>query len=184
MDDVVVVQDGDFVGVVAPSTFLANQAIEAITSTAQWEHPEHPSSDELFDHLEKTAKGGVPENPFADELSSAAKTVKATYHVPYVQHCPMEPRAAVAEWADNKLTVWTATQGPFAVRSELARALKISEDNIRVITPDFGGGFGGKHSGECAVEAATSRPSGWQARFCSLDPRRANSPGPIFAPLA
>jgi isoquinoline 1-oxidoreductase len=66
----------------------------------------------------------------------------------------MEPRAAVAEWDGGKLTVWTATQNPFGVRSELARAFEIPEDKVRVIVPDFGGGFGGKHSGECAVEAA------------------------------
>jgi CO/xanthine dehydrogenase Mo-binding subunit len=154
MEGVVVVQDGQFVGVAAPSTYLANQAIEALAGTADWEHPVHPASDELFAHLEKTAKGGVPENPQADELSSAAKKVKQSYQVPYVQHCPMEPRAAVAEWQDGKLTVWTGSQGPFNVRSELGRALKVAEDNIRVITPDFGGGFGGKHSGECAIEAA------------------------------
>jgi CO/xanthine dehydrogenase Mo-binding subunit len=154
MEDVVVVHEGDFVGVAAPTTYLANQAIEEIAKTAEWEHPDHPSSSQLFEHLEKTARGGVRENPFKDELAAAAKTVKQEYHVPYVQHCPMEPRATVAEWNDGKLTVWTATQGPFAVRSELARAFRIAEENIRVITPDFGGGFGGKHTGECAVEAA------------------------------
>jgi isoquinoline 1-oxidoreductase subunit beta len=154
MNDVVVVHEGDFVGVAAPTTYLANQAIEEIAKTAEWEHPDRPSSDKLFEHLEKTARGGVPENPFKDELAAAPKTVKQEYHVPYVQHCPMEPRASVAEWNDGKLTVWSATQGPFAVRSELARAFRIAEENIRVITPDFGGGFGGKHSGECAVEAA------------------------------
>ena len=66
----------------------------------------------------------------------------------------MEPRAAVAEWADGKVTVWTATQNPFSVRSEVARAFSLAEDKVRVIVPDFGGGFGGKHSGETAVEAA------------------------------
>jgi isoquinoline 1-oxidoreductase len=66
----------------------------------------------------------------------------------------MEPRAAVAEWIDGKLTVWTATQNPFGVRGELMRAFRLGEDRVRVIVPDFGGGFGGKHSGECAVEAA------------------------------
>ena len=66
----------------------------------------------------------------------------------------MEPRAAVAEWEDGKLTVWTATQNPFGVRGELARAFGLPDDRVRVIIPDFGGGFGGKHSGECAVEAA------------------------------
>ncbi len=93
MDEVVVVHEGDFVGVAAPTTYLANQAIEEIAKTAEWEHPDHPSSDKLFEHLEKTARGGVPENPFKDELAAAAKTVKQEYHVPYVQHCPMEPRA-------------------------------------------------------------------------------------------
>ena len=66
----------------------------------------------------------------------------------------MEPRAAVAEWADGRLTVWTASQQPFGVRAELARAFRLTDDRVRVIIPDFGGGFGGKHSGECAVEAA------------------------------
>ena len=40
------------------------------------------------------------------------------------------------------------------VRRELANAFHVSEDHVRVIVPDFGGGFGGKHTGECAVEAA------------------------------
>jgi isoquinoline 1-oxidoreductase len=67
----------------------------------------------------------------------------------------METRAAVAEWTDDgKLTVWTGTQNPFGVRGELARAFSIGEEKIRVVVPDFGGGFGGKHSGECAVECA------------------------------
>ncbi|HEV2973347.1 MAG TPA: molybdopterin cofactor-binding domain-containing protein, partial [Pirellulales bacterium] len=51
-------------------------------------------------------------------------------------------------------TVWTSSQNPFGVRSELARAFSLAEDKVRVIVPDFGGGFGGKHSGEAAVEAA------------------------------
>jgi isoquinoline 1-oxidoreductase len=66
----------------------------------------------------------------------------------------METRAAVAEWEDGKLTVWTGTQNPFGVRGELARAFHISEDQVQVITPDTGGGFGGKHTGEAALEAA------------------------------
>jgi isoquinoline 1-oxidoreductase len=52
------------------------------------------------------------------------------------------------------LTVWTGTQRPFGVREELAEAFHISEDKVRVIVPDTGSGYGGKHTGECAVEAA------------------------------
>ena len=67
---------------------------------------------------------------------------------------PLEPRAAVAEWHDGKLTVWTGTQRPFGVRSELAEAFRIPEDRVRVIVPDMGSGYGGKHTGEAAIEAA------------------------------
>src|SRR5207249_1566209 len=54
----------------------------------------------------------------------------------------------------DKLTVWTGTQRPFGVRSELAETFHIPEDKARVIVPDTGSGYGGKHTGECAIEAA------------------------------
>ena len=88
------------------------------------------------------------------ELTQAAKTLRQTYHVAYVQHAPLEPRTALAEWTDGKLTVWTGTQNPFGYHRELARAFRLPNDHVRVIVPDFGCGFGGKHTGEAAVEAA------------------------------
>lgn len=150
---VVVVQDGQFVGVAAPTSFGAGKALAAISATAKWETTPQPSSSEIFEYLRKNAQGGVPPNPFAG-MPGAAKTVRRTYHVPYVQHAPLEPRAAVAEWRGGTLTVSTASQNPFGVRRELAAAFHLSEDDVRVIIPDFGGAFGGKHTGECAVEAA------------------------------
>jgi CO/xanthine dehydrogenase Mo-binding subunit len=60
----------------------------------------------------------------------------------------------VAEWNDGKLTVWASTQNPFGHRSEVVRAFHITDDQARVIVPDFGAGFGGKHTGEASVEAA------------------------------
>src|SRR5688572_22806759 len=156
MKDVIAVQDGGFVAVAGPNTFAADQALDALAGAAKWETAPHVASKNLYDHLRKTARGGVPANPFGDELSKAAKKLKQTYNVAYVQHAPMEPRAAVAEWSadGHSLTVWTATQAPPRVRGELVNAFKIPEDRVRVIVPDFGGGFGGKHTGECAVEAA------------------------------
>jgi CO/xanthine dehydrogenase Mo-binding subunit len=128
--------------------------LDALAKTAKWETVSNPSSKELFEYLKQNAEGGVPENPFADELSKAAKALRANYQVAYVQHAPLEPRAAVAEWNDGHLTVWTGSQNPFGVRSELTRAFHIADDSVRVIVPDFGAGFGGKHTGEAAVEAA------------------------------
>jgi len=154
LEGVIVVQDGDFVGVAAPSSFLAEEALDAIAGTAQWESAPHPASTELFAYLRQHARGGVPQNPFAEEVAKASRSLRQAYHVPYVQHCPMEPRAALATWENGTLTVWTASQNPFGVRGELIRAFGLQEDRVRVIIPDFGGGFGGKHSGESAVEAA------------------------------
>jgi isoquinoline 1-oxidoreductase len=67
---------------------------------------------------------------------------------------PLEPRAAVAQFQGDKLTVWAGTQRPFGVRTELAAAFAMPEQQVRVLMPDTGSGYGGKHSGECAVEAA------------------------------
>ena len=79
--------------------------------------------------------------------------VRATYTAAYLAHVPLETRAAVAEWQDGRLTVWTGTNVPFAVRAQLSATLGISEEAIRVIVPPVGGGFGGKHGDE-AIEAA------------------------------
>jgi isoquinoline 1-oxidoreductase len=70
---------------------------------------------------------------------------------------------ALAAWDGVLLTVWTGTQQPFGVRRELAEALGVPEVHVRVIVPDTGGGFGGKHAGSVAAEAArlaraTGRP--------------------------
>src|SRR6185295_8360009 len=88
------------------------------------------------------------------ETKDGERKLKQTYTIAYIAHAPLEPRAAVAEWKDDKLTVWTGTQRPFGVRGELAQAFRISEENVRVIVPDTGAGYGGKHTGEAAVEAA------------------------------
>jgi isoquinoline 1-oxidoreductase len=60
----------------------------------------------------------------------------------------------VAEWNDGRLTVWTGTQRPFGVRDELAEAFGIPPDHVRVLVPDTGSAYGGKHTGDAAVEAA------------------------------
>lgn len=154
MKDVVVVHDDQFVGVAAPQTFRAEAALKALAGTAKWgPPPPQPSSEDLFDYLRQNAEGGVPENPFANELGQG-KTVRRSYQVPYIQHAPLEPRAAVAEWSNRRLTVWTGSQNPFGVQRELAAAFHLPEDHVRVVIPDFGGAFGGKHTGEYAVEAA------------------------------
>ncbi|MDB6030187.1 MAG: isoquinoline 1-oxidoreductase, partial [Verrucomicrobiales bacterium] len=157
LEGVTIVQDGNFIGVTAPDPLLASQALESIQ--AKWEAKPQPSSAELFDYLKKnvrqgSGRGGYTAGSIEDGLSTAEQKLQQTYTIAYIAHTPLEPRSAVAEWQDGKLTVWTGTQRPFGVRGDLAQAFGIPENKIRVIVPDTGSGYGGKHTGEAAVEAA------------------------------
>lgn len=157
--NVTVVYDGTFAGCVAPTSFAARKAVAALAETAKWDVKPHPSSTELFDHLRKHMSSGSrgrenARGSVTEALAGGAKKLKAEYRVAYIQHAPMEPRAAVAEWRQGKLTVWTGTQNPHGVRDQLAQAFHVDKAAVRVVVPDTGGGFGGKHTGEVAIEAA------------------------------
>ena len=154
---VTVVRDGDFVGVVAPNERVARRA--AVLVVATWQpRTGQPSSETVYEHLKQTGEvsrgGAFTVGDIAAGAAAGTRSFSETYLIPYIAHVPLEPRAAVAEWTDGKLTVWTGTQRPFGVRSELVEAFHLSEDRVRVIVPDMGSGYGGKHTGEVAIEAA------------------------------
>jgi len=163
MTGVRVVTEGNFIGVTASDQQVATRAANAIV--ANWKAAPQPSNAELFDLLRKPANerrgggeggggGSRPQGSIADGLAAADKKLEQSYSVAYIAHAPLEPRAAVAEWIGDKLTVWTGTQRPFGVRGELADAFHIPPERVRVMVPDTGSAYGGKHTGECAIEAA------------------------------
>ena len=161
MSGVKVIRDGAFVGVVAPDEFMAAKALAVLK--AKWEWPPQISEAQLFKSLrEKRAtqgqsydKNGADVRGSVEEgLRTADKTLAQTYTVSYIAHTPLEPRAAVADWHDGKVTVWTGSQRPFGVRDELADAFRLSHQQVRVIIPDTGSAYGGKHTGDAALEAA------------------------------
>ncbi|MFB3902848.1 MAG: molybdopterin cofactor-binding domain-containing protein [Acidobacteriota bacterium] len=160
MKDVVVVRDGGFVGLAAPSSHRATQALEAVAKTAKWKTAPRPVSNRnlhsyLKEHVDYSRARPNATGSIEQGFAAAAKTVSATYTLAYIQHAPMEPRAAVAEWSsDGKVTVWAGCDGPFRARRDVAQACGVPPERVRVIIPDMGGGFGGKHSAEAAVEAA------------------------------
>jgi CO/xanthine dehydrogenase Mo-binding subunit len=150
------VREGDFTGVVADSAFKARQGVDAIK--AKWTVPDQPANQGLFDYLKANPDGqSKPEHQagsVADAFSSADVKLESRYTIEYIAHTPLEPRAAVAEWNNGKLTVWTGTQRPFGVHEELMQTFQLSPKQVRVIQPDMGSGYGGKHTGEAAIEAA------------------------------
>ncbi len=154
-----VVRDGDFVGVVAGDALTAQRGLSALR--AKWSVPAQISNKDLFDYLKNNPETdrGDDRPPFTSgsipqAMANAEVKLEQHYTVQFIAHAPLEPRAAVAQWDNGKLTVWTGTQRPFAVRDELAEALRLSADKVRVIQPDMGSGYGGKHTGDAAIEAA------------------------------
>jgi isoquinoline 1-oxidoreductase len=165
LSGVTIIRDGDSLGVVATSDRLAARAAALVR--AEWRAPtsETPaatsqSSQTIFEYLKTVPDARPMQSPFvtgdvAQAWTGAAHTLEATYEIPYIAHVPLEPRTAIAEWDDTgKLTTWVGTQRPFGVRGELAQAFQLQEERVRVICPDMGSAYGGKHSGEHAVEAA------------------------------
>lgn len=143
-----VVRESDFAGVYAATPEEAEAALHRLKP--EWQTAPQPSGADLFAYLKQNAR----EHGTPLEDSAAEVRLRETYTVPYIAHVPLEPRAAVAEWKDGKLTVWTGTQRPFGVRDDLARTFRMPASRVRVVHPDMGSGYGGKHSGEAAVEAA------------------------------
>ncbi len=159
-DNVTFVHDGDFAGVAAAGEEAATRALNALQ--AKWNEQPQISNSDLFAYLKSNpieVKGFEGASKYETgsvekDLAAADHQLRQTYTISYVQHAPLEPRAALAQWSGDMLTVWTGTQRPFAVRTELAQAMRVPEDQVRVLMPDMGSGYGGKHTGECAVEAA------------------------------
>ena len=151
-----IVHDGDFVAVLHKYPDVAEIALQKVK--ADFDVPESKVNDKtIFDHLlsvapspRNVAHGGDLE----DGRKLASKSFDSTYLDSYVAHAAMETHTAVANMEGDKITVWASTQNPFGVRDQVAEALGLSAEKVRVITPYVGGGFGGKTFNLQAVEAA------------------------------
>ncbi len=156
---VVVVEEDGFVGVAADDRRDAAAALEAIR--ARWTAVPAPDEAGIEEYLRTHPLDGDHWDAAAEadgDLPAAwdrsAVRLTATYRTDYIAHVPLEPRAAVARWDGNRLSVWLGTQTPFRARDDVARGLGIPVDDVRIRVPPTGAGFGGKHGGAVALEAA------------------------------
>jgi len=156
MAGIKVIQNGDLVAVLHARPDVARKALGLVRAQFQ-PSPSTLDDRNIFDHLlkaappakELAARGSIP----AGE-ARAEQRLEATYLNSYVAHAPLEPHTAVAQWDKGRLTVWASTQAPFPLKGQLAQALGLRPQEVRVITPFLGGGFGGKGIAPQALEAA------------------------------
>jgi isoquinoline 1-oxidoreductase len=156
VDGATLVRDGDLVAVVHATPDGAERAIRTVK--ASWDVPKlDVDHDSIHAHLLKTAPAAESVAQGGDlAVGGAAATVRAAnrYLDGYVAHATIETHTAVAELADGRCTIWASTQTPFPLRAQAAEALGLPEDQVRIIPPFVGGGFGGKTANQQAVEAA------------------------------
>src|SRR5215212_2051380 len=105
-----------------------------------------------LDAAKETAKPapmyGAPADTAVGDLAgafgAAPVQLDATYRTPDEPHARMEPPASIARWDGDKLTLWTSSQMIAWAAADLAKTLGIDKENVRLISPFIGGGFGGK----------------------------------------
>jgi nicotinate dehydrogenase subunit B len=165
MPGVTVVNQDGLVAVLGADPETADKALQLVKAEFDLPAPT-VDTESIFDHLVQAApppNARESAGDLAAGRTQAAKTFTVTYYNSYVAHAPIEPHTAVAEITNGKATVWSSAQTPFPQQTTIAREIGFRPEDVRVITPYVGGGFGGKSEGRQAVEAArlakiTGRP--------------------------
>jgi isoquinoline 1-oxidoreductase len=155
MPGVQVVRDGDFIAVIHDRPDMADKALALVK--AEFDRPQTGLDDKsIFDHILKNAQPPkvMAESGTLTDADKFANLLEQTYFHSYGAHAAIETHSSVAMIEGGKVTVWAATQIPFLMRDRVAQALGMSKQNVRVIVPYVGGGFGGKNNAQNAIEAA------------------------------
>lgn len=144
--------EGDRIAAVAADSEAAARAAVALIEV-EWKILEPAVTPEaaLADGAEEihSGSGNLAANPVTLEYGNPAEAweeadvrLEGTYRIAGQQHANLEPKAALAFWTDDRVTLYTTTQVPFHVRTVMAEALGIPEDKARIVAPDQGGGQG------------------------------------------
>lgn len=135
---------------------VINNPMEGMAKDAILIHPElhtykvvpifHPQAHTNISHHHIIRKGNADAAfKYAEEHPDEYYITEHEYHVPHVQHTPIENHIAVAQYEpDGKCTVWASCQSPYAVRQALSASFDIPLNKMRIISPYVGGGFGAK----------------------------------------
>ncbi|MBN1570012.1 MAG: xanthine dehydrogenase family protein molybdopterin-binding subunit [Acidobacteria bacterium] len=154
--EAILLQDGDFVAVVHPLPDMAEKILAMVK--ADYEVPAIKVNEEsIYEHiLNAAAKDNVIEQKGDLELGRklAAVRFEESYRTPYVAHAAIETHSAIADVGKDSATIWIGTQRPFGASGEIANAIGLAAEKIRIITPYVGGGYGGKSQIGQAVQAA------------------------------
>ncbi|HEX2396078.1 MAG TPA: molybdopterin cofactor-binding domain-containing protein [Bacteroidales bacterium] len=156
IEGIIVIREGEMVAVLHELPDRASEALAMVK--AEYSLDEKQVDDKsIFDYLLQHDPGNtiVAETGDMATGKSGSKTVtEEKYLNSYVAHAPIETHTAVAYMEGEKMMVRASTQSPYSGQEDIARASGMKLENVRVITPFVGGGFGGKNANQQMVEAA------------------------------
>jgi CO/xanthine dehydrogenase Mo-binding subunit len=157
--------EGEIVAAVAASTAeIAQRAVDAIVveyaplpvvhDLEAALHPDSPlvhegwaeygAADVLVRDRNDASFSSISKGDAAAAMGTAHLVVTSRYLADGCHAAPIEPRAVVAQWEGQKVTIWTTTQVPFDARAGVCETLELPTNRVRIIVPHLGGGFGGK----------------------------------------
>ena len=146
------------VAVVATNTWAAIKGREALE--IEWSESPHDiyNTKDFAEQMRITAgkpgqvkrRVGDPESAF----ENAARVISHEYYQPHMQHAQMEPPVAVADYKDNKMSIWAPVQSPYGARIDVAETLGMTPEDVSVEVSLLGGGFGRKSQHDFVIEAA------------------------------
>jgi CO/xanthine dehydrogenase Mo-binding subunit len=149
------VRDGNFLAVVAEREFQAIKAMRALAAAARWnETASLPKQSDLPAVLMSMPSQDTAILDNRQPAANVARKFEATYTRPYQSHGSIGPSCAVAQWQDDKLTVWTHTQGVYPDRDAIAQMLKLPPGRVRCIHVEGSGCYGHNGADDAAADAA------------------------------
>jgi len=150
-----IVKNGSFLAVIADDEYQAVRAQQAMRLACRWtENSFKPESERKLPSYLKSAPANTDRIHEQGSIANQTLTHKASYYKPYLMHGSVGPSCAVALWTDNRLQVWTHSQGVFPLRGALAGLLKIPAENIRVTGVPGSGCYGHNGADDVAADAA------------------------------
>jgi nicotinate dehydrogenase subunit B len=150
-----VIRDGNFLAVVAKKEFQSIKAMNALSAAAKWqETPSLPKQDDLLRVLTGLPSQDSTIFERGNPQVSGRTTIEATYVRPYQSHGSIGPSCAVAQFVDDKMTVWTHTQGVYPDRQGIAEMLRMPPASVRCIHVEGSGCYGHNGADDAAADAA------------------------------
>ena len=152
-----VVRQANFLAVVADSEWAAVKAASQLKATwSSWEGL--PEMSKLYEHVRSTAinkdEVTIDKGDPKAALAGAAKRLEATYEFAIHTHGSIGPSCAIAEWKNDQLTVWTASQATHLLRRDLAMTFGVPADKVRCLYFDGAGCYGRNGHEDAAADAA------------------------------